>query len=486
MPRRSFSFDRWVFALDASGTGVWELDLVKGTAWRSIRHDQIFGYPELLPEWNYSMFMQHVVSEDRASVNAAFEHALAELGEWAVECRITRLDGQERWIAGKGRVFAGADGEAAAMFGTVQDITERKETEQALRENEARLRVGLKNANVVAAQMDRELRYQWIYNPHADFDAQAVLGKRDDELEDSAGVRRLIALKRRVIESGRGERETIRFDRSNGLRIYDIFVEPIHDAYGEVVGVTSSSFDVTERVLAEVALEKANAALGESARRKDDFLATLAHELRNPLAPIQSGIDVLRITSGEVAAVKQMLPMMQRQMTQLKHLVDDLMDVSRLMRGKIALKREPVDLRIVLQDVVQDLVPNLERNVDLQLPDQPLVMHGDAVRVRQIFDNLLSNAIKYTEEGGNICVHLAPATGTAIATVQDDGQGIGHDFLSRIFDPFEQEQAASEGLGIGLALVRQLVEQHGGTVEARSGGPGRGSEFVVRMPLIEP
>ena len=222
----------------------------------------------------------------------------------------------------------------------------------------------------------------------------------------------------------------------------------------------------------------------DSARRKDDFLATLAHELRNPLAPIQSSIDVLRITSGDAAAVERLLPMLQRQTTQLKRLVDDLLDVSRLMRGKIGLQKEPVDLRILVQDVAQELMPS-QRNVDLELPAQPLVVNGDSVRLRQIFGNLLNNGIKYTDEGGNIRISLRRENGTAIASVRDDGKGIGHEFLGKIFHAFEQEQSGSEGLGIGLALVRQLAELHGGTAEARSAGPGCGSEFVVCLPVSE-
>ena len=479
----SESESRLRLALEAAELGVWDLDLTTDVAVRSLRHDQIWGYDTLQPQWGLEAAMRHVVPEDRPAIDEAYARA-AETGLLHHENRVRWPDGSIHWISVHGRGHRNAQGQLVRISGVVADKTERKRAEQAVLESEARFRIAIKNAAIVPAQMDRDLRYQWIYNPHPDFDATTVIGKRDDELEDSEAVRELMALKRRVIESGRGERQTIRFERSDGVRVYDVLVEPLRDAHGAVAGLTSSSFDVTERVLAEAALEAANAALLDSARRKDDFLATLAHELRNPLAPIQSSIDVLRITSGDAAAVERLLPMLQRQTTQLKRLVDDLLDVSRLMRGKIGLQKEPVDLRILVQDVVQELMPS-QRNVDIELPAQPLMVNGDSVRLRQIFGNLLNNGIKYTDEGGNIRISLRRENGTAIASVRDDGKGIGHEFLGRIFHAFEQEQSGSEGLGIGLALVRQLAELHGGTAEARSAGPGCGSEFVVCLPVSE-
>lgn len=475
--------NRWAFALDASEIGVWELDLTTQSAWRSKLHDRIFGYPELLPEWTFDVFLEHVVEADREEVEATFKRALEQCGEWRFECRICRADGEQRWIAARGRVHTDSHGEPAAMFGTVQDVTDRKRSEQAVLESEARFRVAVRNAAVVAAQMDRELRYQWIYNPHPDFDPHAVLGKRDDELEDSEGTGQLVALKGRVLESGRGERQTIRFDRSDGVHVYDVFVEPLRDAAGGVIGVTSSSFDVTERVLAEEALEAANASLREGSRRKDDFLAMLAHELRNPMAPIQSGIDILRLTSSNIAQVRRVLPMMERQMNQLKRLVDDLLDISRITRDKIKLSRKPLDLVRLVQDVCQVAQVSASRNFSLSVPDEPLVVMVDEVRLRQIIGNLLDNAIKYTEESsGNIWMSLTRDGSDAVLRLRDDGVGIAPELMTRIFDAFEQGDG-SDGLGIGLALAHRLVEMHHGRLLAKSDGPGCGSEFVMRLPV---
>lgn len=475
--------NRWAFALDASEIGVWELDLTTQSAWRSLLHDQIFGYPELLPEWTYQLFIDHVLEADRGAVEAAFERALETRGEWRFECRIRRADGEERWLAAKGRVHVDASAQPAAMFGTVQDVTERKRVEQAALESEARFRIAIKNAAVVAAQMDRDSRYQWIYNPHPDFDPCWVLGKRDDELEDSEGARQLVALKRRVLESGEGERQSIRFDRSDGLRIYDSFIEPLHDAVGNIIGLTSSSFDVTERVLAEEALAAANAELLEGSRRKDDFLATLAHELRNPLAPIQSGLDILRLTSPGVPEVQRVLPMMERQMDQLKRLVDDLLDISRITRDKISLIRQPVDLRQVVEDAFETAAAQARRRMSLDLPGEPAVVVGDEVRLRQVIGNVLDNAVKFTpEEVGNIWVSLRRHDGVAVIGIRDDGRGIAPELQSRVFDAFEQDES-SEGLGIGLALAHRLVEMHEGHIEVSSKGRGHGSEFTIFLPI---
>jgi PAS domain S-box-containing protein len=242
--------------------------------------------------------------------------------------------------------------------------------------------------------------------------------------------------------------------------------------------------DVTERRRAETALKEAD-------RHKDEFLATLAHELRNPLAPIRNGLQVLRRSEGENSDTKRLHAIMERQADHLVRLVDDLLEISRISRGKIELRKERVDLASVIDHAIEMSSSRIEA-AGLELlvvkPDEPLPLDADAVRLTQIFANLLNNAAKFTDPGGRIEVEAKREGGEAIVSVSDNGAGIAKDMLTRIFDPFAQVGGGGGarnkgGLGIGLALVRKLVELHGGSVEAKSDGEGCGACFVVRLPL---
>jgi PAS domain S-box-containing protein len=241
--------------------------------------------------------------------------------------------------------------------------------------------------------------------------------------------------------------------------------------------------DITERQRAEEAQRKADG-------RKDIFLATLSHELRNPLAVIVSGLEVQRLVGLPEEAVV-MRDMMARQAGHLARLVDDLLDVAHITHGTIALRPECLDLAGALQEVLDThgRCHQHERQITFRAPPQPLIIEADPVRLSQILVNLLGNAVKFSGENSTIAIELAQSGDTAIITVRDNGIGIAAARLPRIFDMFSQAEASGtagqKGLGIGLALTRGLVELHGGSIEAHSDGPGRGSEFVVHLPLAE-
>jgi len=227
----------------------------------------------------------------------------------------------------------------------------------------------------------------------------------------------------------------------------------------------------------------------EADRRKDEFLATLAHELRNPLAPIRNSVSLLRL-SGAAGPADQMWEMMDRQVNHMVRLVDDLMEVSRITRGKIDLRKEMVDLAEVLAAAVETSRPLIDaagHELTLAMPPEVLLVEADAVRLAQVFANLLNNAVRYTDPGGRIGIAAKRDDGSAVVIVSDTGIGIAAEALPRVFDMFVQANArdsrAQSGLGIGLTLVRSLVEMHGGSVAARSAGAGLGSEFLVRLPL---
>jgi signal transduction histidine kinase len=224
-------------------------------------------------------------------------------------------------------------------------------------------------------------------------------------------------------------------------------------------------------------------------RRKDEFLATLAHELRNPLAPIRNSVSLLRL-SGTTGLAPQVWEMMDRQVNHMVRLVDDLMEVSRITRGKIELRKDVVDLAEVITAAVETSRPLSEsarHELSVELPAEPLPVEADAMRLAQVFANLLNNAVRYTDPGGRIGIIAKRDDGAALITVRDTGIGIAADALPLVFDMFVQVNAsdsrAKSGLGIGLTLVRSLVEMHGGTVAAHSAGAGLGSEFAVRLPL---
>jgi two-component system, sensor histidine kinase len=253
------------------------------------------------------------------------------------------------------------------------------------------------------------------------------------------------------------------------------------DEIGELV-------DAFNAMLAEVG--RRAEALREADRRKDEFLATLAHELRNPLAPIRNALEILRLAGDDPAKSMMAREMMQRQVGQMVRLVDDLLDVSRITTGKLAVRKAVFDLNASVRDAVETVRPFTEtrgQKLELDLPRAPLAVEGDRTRLAQVFSNLLNNAAKYTEPHGRIRLALRQEADQAVVSVADTGIGLSAEAIGSIFDMFVQVDRSLErsqaGLGVGLTLARRLVELHAGTIEARSAGPGRGSEFIVRLPL---
>ena len=254
--------------------------------------------------------------------------------------------------------------------------------------------------------------------------------------------------------------------------------------------------EANRQLVSEVGERKrAEALLKEAARRKDEFISILGHELRNPLAAMQSGIELLQISPLPIAKVPWARELLQRQLRHLKRLIDDLLDVSRITTGRVQLKRETLSLKKVIEhsvDAARPLIDERQHSLEVELPDELLLIDGDAVRLTQVFGNLLTNAAKYTNSCGTIVLSAEAQRGpspTVTVRVRDTGAGIPANMLECIFDLFTQADSedtrTQSGLGIGLALVRALAELHGGSVHALSSGPKKGSEFVVTLPLLE-
>lgn len=254
-----------------------------------------------------------------------------------------------------------------------------------------------------------------------------------------------------------------------------------------LVGIT---FDITDRKHTEEALERADAQLREEGERKDEFLAMLAHELRNPLAPIRNAVQILRRTGPGERTGEMACDIIDRQVDQLVRLVDDLLDVSRISRGKITMQQQTIDLRDVARhalDTSHLLLSAREHAVRVVLPGAPVHVVGDAARLAQVITNLLNNAAKYTDPGGRVELSITSDGAEALVAVSDNGRGLDAAAQQRVFEMFYQADrdldCSQGGLGLGLALVKRLVELHGGAVQARSGGRGLGSTFSVRLPL---
>lgn len=256
----------------------------------------------------------------------------------------------------------------------------------------------------------------------------------------------------------------------------------LFDDEGRLLEAQSAGVDITDRKRMEVALY-------ESDRRKDEFLATLAHELRNPLAPIGNSLEILKHADGDPQLQRRARDAIERQMTHLVRLVDDLLDVSRITRDKLELRRSRVDLCSIVAEAVDSCRAIGDRRIiETTLPDRPLRLEADAVRLAQVFNNLLNNACKYTGDGGTIRIEVKQEGAEAVVSIRDSGIGMPPDKLETIFEMFSQVGAPAStsagGLGIGLTLVKRLVELHGGSVLAKSDGLGKGSELLVRLPVL--
>ena len=295
----------------------------------------------------------------------------------------------------------------------------------------------------------------------------------------------------------RGERidhfETTRVTR-DGRRIpISLSVSPVRDARGVVVGASKVARDISERKRAEQALRESDQALREADRRKDEFLALLAHELRNPLAPIRYALATSRKAGRTLEQQKRAEEVIERQVAHMSRLLDDLLDVSRITHGTLELKKSRTELTLVLGAAIEAARPILDskhHTLSLDLPKQTVRLEADPVRLAQVFSSLLINAAKYTDAGGSIELRATREASGVVVAVRDNGMGISADMMARLFTLFSQAHTtlgrSEGGLGVGLALVRGLVALHGGRIEARSDGPGRGSEFIVRLPVGVP
>ncbi|MEP6835394.1 MAG: PAS domain S-box protein [Gemmatimonas sp.] len=383
--------------------------------------------------------------------------------------------------------FRDERGRIVLWFGTNTDVSAERDREETLRRRQRELQTLADNSPDILTRFDREFRHVFVNKAverMTGIAPQSLIGKTNRELgmpesqcdlwEDTI---------RRVFESGHEQSVEFEYDTITGTKFMVGRFVPELGADGNVEFALGVTRDHTAERVAENALRDAN-------RRKDEFLATLAHELRNPLAPVRNGLEILRLSASGDSRTTEVRDIMERQVVTMTRLIDDLLDISRISLGKVELKRELVDTASVIEGAIEVSRPALQsanHELIVNTSDESLLLDADATRLAQVIGNLLHNAAKYTPEGGRITVNTFRDGDEAVIQVADTGIGIPEAMLTRVFDMFTQiahsSAKAQGGLGIGLALVRQLVEMHGGTVRADSAGTGKGSSFTVRLPL---
>lgn len=386
------------------------------------------------------------------------------------------------------------DGSVSGCFVLSVDVTERKKVEKALGEAHGLLEA--MTETIPDPIYAKDSRGRMLLANRATLrvlgkSLHEILGKTDAEWlrehpEEAAAI---IKNDQLVMTSHRAQLLEEWLPTSDGPRLFRSTKAPLKNVDGAVVGVVGVSRDITEERSRERALEESERRLREADERKNEFLAMLGHELRNPLAAVRHAAEVLEAQSSRDPRLSRTHAILERQTAHMARLLDGLLDVSRIVRGRIALDRQKVDLVTIARQLASDFADSLsERELGLHaiFPDEPIWLDGDPVRLTQIIDNLLSNSCRYTPAGGSIRLEARTEGEMAVVTVSDTGIGIDAELIPHIFEVFRQSEQSLDrsygGLGLGLALVKALTELHGGTVEAMSAGKGKGTTFVVQLP----
>ncbi len=516
--------------IEASSVILWTMN-AQGEAVEDSRSWRVFT-GQSFEEWKGLGWLSAYHPDDRRRIQTDWQRALAGRTRFESQYRLRRHDGQWRWTQVRATPLLDSDGSARAWVGMNTDITERKQAEA-----DALFLLDLSECASLAADPDELM---WAAAVAAGEHLQAVrCGFLDIDLANDrftvhrdyhphapsvVGSYPLSAFGPTIVslgESGRVSivRDTTEDERTaqytdayqqmgvrsfvaipllrEGRMVSSLVVaaqEARSWSEGEVAlakAVAERTWLAVEKLRLDAALRRSEEALREADKRKDEFLATLAHELRNPLALMRNVVNLIQIPGSSEGELRWGRDILDRQVNYLTRLTDDLFDVSRITRQKLELQKERVDLRDIVNAAVESSRPAIderEHELAVTLPRQAIYIEADRVRLTQVLMNLLTNAAKYTPQPGEIRLNVEPAGGQVLVQVKDTGVGLSAESLAHVFDMFYQVDRSytrsDGGLGLGLTLVRQLVEMHDGTIEARSAGIDQGSEFVVRLPIL--
>ncbi|MGE3957742.1 MAG: PAS domain S-box protein [Vicinamibacterales bacterium] len=481
------SEERFRHIFENAAVGIAEVDLEGRFVTVNDTLCAITGYSrdELL-----ALTFQDLTHPDDLEADLALASKLAsgELTRYTLEKRYIRKDGQAIDVNLSGSAVRGLDDEVLHFVAVVEDISERRKAEAALRRSEQEFRSVFEHAATGIAITDMDGRFIQCNSAY-----EAIVGFTQDELrarhfpqlvhpDDRDANMRLID----DLRAGRRPHIELenRYVRADGSPVWvHKFVTLLSDAQHRPTRIMALVTDITGKRFQD---ERQR----EELRRKDEFIAVLAHELRNPLAPIRTSVSVLRHLGSDDPVLARCRDVIDRQVSHMARLIDDLLDVSRLSRGELRLQKKPARLTAIISDateLAEALIRQQRQRLVLQGVPDTLTLHADAARLTQVVGNLLHNAAKYSPPDTEIVLQVELPPGSVVIQVRDQGVGIPAGQIERVFDLFAQTDNARElskgGLGIGLALARRLVEMHGGTIAAASAGPGRGSEFTVRLPI---
>jgi PAS domain S-box-containing protein len=482
------SEERFRTLADSSPVPIWVTDPTGGIEFLNAAYCDFFGVTvEQVrgPKWATLLH-----PDDADPYVAAYYEALRQRKFFRAEARVRRADGEWRWVDTRGVPRFSEGGEFLGHVGSSPDVTEMKIAQQALRESEEQFRTSFELAAVGQAQVNpvtgRFERLNQKFCEIVGYSEEELLSMTPADITHPEDRQPYVDIYPRFL---RGEIEEFviekRYMRKDQKIVWvTVAAKLIRDSDGRPLRTIGVFQDITERKRAEEELKQAD-------QRKDEFIATLAHELRNPLAPIRNAVEMLALCQSSDPDFEWSRNVIDQQVKHLACLVDDLIDVSRITRNRLVIKKERVSLTDVINaalDAARLLIDQRKHLLTVSLPVEPVYLSADPVRLTQIFMNLINNAAKYTHEGGQIWVDAERKNDSVKVRIADNGIGISTEELSHLFDMFYQVDRSYEqahgGLGIGLTLVKRLVEMHGGTVEAKSAGIGQGSQFVVSLPVL--
>jgi PAS domain S-box-containing protein len=464
--------------------------------WTEMRHLQGREFILDTHEPNQSWLAKYIHPGDQQHVLETIRDAVQTKGTFALEHRVVQIDGTLGWTFSRAIPIFDKDGNIVEWFGMASDITSRKQAQDALTNSEQKYRTLFDSMD--AGYCVIEMLFDADQRP-TDYRFVAV----NPAFEKHTGLRNAQGMRMREISSDHSAHwcekfaqvavtgDRIRFiDNAEALdsRWVDVYAFRLGGIGSHRVALLIN--DITDRKQDEAERERLVARLREEDQRKDEFLATLAHELRNPLAPIRNGLEVMRLAQGNADASERIRAMMERQVGQMVHLIDDLLDLSRISHGKLELRKDRIDLAQAIQQAIEasrPFIAQADHELLIKFPSDLIFVDADLTRLAQVFSNLLNNAAKFTDRGGRIRVTMQQLGAEAVTSIHDNGIGIPAEMLSHVFDMFTQLDSnlarSKGGLGIGLSLVKRLVEMHGGSIVVHSDGHGRGSEFIVRLPV---